>query len=203
MSAEQKKSKKFVRMARPKYKEQYSSEESASFQPWRVDLKVELDEFDSTPVTYTVFCRCKDVNDAQIIAFNVFNYLTHILPLSLGILPEGDPEYPKICTVPEIKNYKELMTDETTSVAYPLSEDQWYDALKEAHSYNNSFYVGMKENPSIFRFARPGWDDRGGILKGSGRSIIMPDKGLDIRTLPSSTKKTIQKINENIKRNNK
>jgi hypothetical protein len=37
------KEKKLVSMQRPKHPEAYSTEESLAFQPWKVDLKVEID----------------------------------------------------------------------------------------------------------------------------------------------------------------
>lgn len=150
------KEKKLVSMQRPKHPEAYSTEESLAFQPWKVDLKVEIDAADPTPITYTIFCRAQNVHNAQYMAYIAFTSWEHAMP-------EIEDVYPRVCT-----------GEDSPSEAEKLSEDQWKAFWAEAQFYPH-VYIGMRENPSIFRFAKPGWAARGGIIKGN-TSIIMPDK---------------------------
>lgn len=151
------KKKVWKRMERPKHPEAYSTREYAAFQPWKIDLKVEIDNLDPTPITYTIFCRAQNVHNAQYMAYAAFMTWEHVNP-------EIEDPWPRVCT-----------GEDQPSEAEKLSEDQWEAFWKEAQSYPH-VYVGMRENPSIFRFAKPGWNHRGGILDGTGKSIIVPDK---------------------------
>ena len=143
----------FVRLKKPKYKEEYSTEECARFQPWRVVLKVELDDEDPEPVDYEMFCRANSPDEAQFLCHTLFNYWTHVQPGNMS-------EYPQVST-------------EVYSEAEKLTEDQWYEFLKEANRYPN-VKLGMKDNPSVFRFVKVGWDNRSGILGKGNTSIITP-----------------------------
>lgn len=145
---------RFVKLERPKYKEQHSTEECMKFQPWKVTLKVELDDEDPEPVDYEMFCRAQSPGEAQFFCYSLFNYWTHIRPGNLSI-------YPKVST-------------EVHSIAEKLSEDQWYEFWKEAQTYPH-VKLGMKENPTAFRFVKVGWDKRSGIITPGNASIIVPD----------------------------
>lgn len=170
------KEKKLVSMQRPLHPEAYSTKESAAFQPWKVDLKVEIDAEDPTPITYTIFCRAQNVHNAQYMAYIAFTSWEHAMP-------EIEDVYPRVCT-----------GEDTPSEAEKLSEDQWNAFWAEAQFYPH-VYIGMRENPSIFRFAKPGWADRGGIIKGNS-SIIMPDKS----AITASMRAEMAKIDNAVKK---
>ena len=58
--------------------------------------------------------------------------------------------------------------------AEKLSESQWYEFWKEAQAYPH-IKLGMSENPTVFRFKKPDWDKRSGLLSSGNSSIIVPD----------------------------
>ena len=145
---------KLVSLKRPKYKEQYSLEECAKFQPWKVTLKVELDDNDPEPVDYDIFCRAASPDEAQFLCYTMFNYWTHIRPKNLSAFPR--------------------VSTQVHSEAEKLSESQWSEFWKEAQTYPH-VKLGMSENPSVFRFKKPDWDKRSGIINPNGSSIIVPD----------------------------
>lgn len=153
----------------PKHPEAYSTRESAAFQPWKVDLKVEIDADDPTPIDYTIFIRAQSVANAQYMAYALFNKWEHVDP-------EIEDPWPRVCT-----------GEHAPSEAERLTEDQWSSFWIEAQSYPH-VYVGMRENPSIFRFAKPGWNYRGGLLHGRP-SIVVPDKStIDSKVLENKRK---------------
>ena len=145
---------KLVSLKRPKYKEQYSTEECAKFQPWKVTLKVELDDEDPEPVDYDIFCRAASPDEAQFLCYTMFHYWTHIRPKNLS-------QFPRVST-------------QVHSEAEKLSESQWYEFWKEAQTYPH-IKLGMSENPTVFRFKKPEWDKRSGLLSSGNSSIIVPD----------------------------
>lgn len=154
------KKKKYIKLKRPKHPEMYSSEECAAFKPWKVVLKVEnIPPNMDIPVVvdYEIYLRAPSVHDAQYTAFHCFMIWERIRP---G-LDEYD-EYPMVCT-------------KMPSEAYPLTEDQYKAAWIEAQSYPHTS-TGMKENPSIFRFAKPGWQYPEGKIFVPGHTILVPDK---------------------------
>lgn len=151
------KTKRWVTMERPKHMEAYSTKESMAFQPWKVDLKVEIDREDLTPIDYTIFVRAQNAANAQYMCFAAFTQWEHVDP-------EIEDPWPRVCT-----------GEYNPSVAEKLTEDQWFSFWTEAQFYPH-VYVGMRENPSMFRFAKPGWNHRGGLIKKGNASIIVPDK---------------------------
>lgn len=145
---------KLVTMRRPKYKEQYSLEECARFQPWKVTLKVEIDDNDPEPVDYEMFCRAASPDEAQFLCYSLFNYWTHIKPNNFS-------QFPRVST-------------QVHSEAEKLNESQWNDFWKEAQTYPH-VKLGMRENPTVFRFKKPDWDKRSGILGQGNTAIIIPE----------------------------
>ena len=152
------KKKRWVRLEKPKHPECYSLEECAAFQPWKVDLKVENDVGASEPILldYTIFLRAPSVNDAQYTAYQAFIIWERVKP---GI-PDWE-EFPRVSTL-------------LPSEAEKLTEDQYKEFWKEAQRYPH-VSTGMKENPTIFRFAKPGWQNPENSLFVPGKSkIIVP-----------------------------
>lgn len=167
------KEKRWVKLEKPKHPECYSLEECAAFQPWRVDLKVENDVGGEEPVilTYTVFLRAPSVHDAQYTAYQCFIIWERLRP---GI--EDWEEYPKICT-------------SIPSEAEKLTEEQYKEYWKEAQYYPNTF-TGMRDNPTIFRFAKPGWQyPENSLIKPKAPKIIVPDKSAIDKVNKSKNKK--------------
>lgn len=151
------KTQKWVTMERPKHFEAYSTKESLAFQPWKVDLKVEIDADDLTPIDYTIFVRAQSPSNAQYMAFAAFTKWEHVDP-------EIEDPWPRVCT-----------GEHNPSTAEKLTEDQWFSFWAEAQFYPH-VCVGMRQNPSLFRFAKPGWNHRGGLIRPGNSSIIVPDK---------------------------
>lgn len=169
----------WVTMQRPKHVEAYSSHESAAYQPWKVDLQVEIDSNDTTPITYTIFVRAQSPSNAQYMAFALFTKWEHADP-------EIEDPWPRVC-----------VGEDHPSTAEKLSEDQWKEFWVEAQFYPH-VYMGMRENPTVFRFAKPGWADRGGIIKGH-TSIIVPDKS----AITSEVKAKMKAIDAAVKKKGK
>lgn len=143
-----------VQMEIPKHKEEYSLRECAAFQPWHVVLMIELDADDPEPVPYELFLRAPSPNDAQYTAYSVFKLWEH------DHLDSDD--------------YPIISTSSDGHYAEKLTEDQWDSMVKDMKKYPHK-KAGMPDNPTIFRIIKPGWDKRSGLLKGTGRSIIVPD----------------------------
>lgn len=170
--------KRYVTMERPKHPEAYSTREYAAFQPWKVDLKIELDANDPEPIVYTIFCRAQNVHNAQYMAYHVFQKWEHVDP-------EIEDPYPRVCTGKDNPSEAEMLT-----------EDQWDEFWKEAQRYDH-VYIGMRENPSIFRFAKPGWFKRSGFIQGNS-NIIVPDKS----SITPQMRAQMRKIEAQLKKNN-
>lgn len=143
-----------VKMETPKHKEEFSLRECAAFQPWRVVLMIELDEYDPEPVAYEVYLRAPSPNDAQYTAFSAFQLWEH------ESLDSDD--------------YPIVSTESRDHFAEKLTEDQWDSLVKDMKKYPHK-KAGMVDNPTIFRIIKPDWDKRSGLLRGTGRSIIVPD----------------------------
>lgn len=150
------KTKGFRKLPKPKHAEQYSLKECAKFQPWKCVLKVEVDRFDLEPIDYVIFLRALSPDDVQQTAWSAFMIWEH---MRSGI-PEWD--YPKV-------------SEQVPSECFKLTEDQYMEFWKEAQKYPH-VSTGDKRNPSIFRFAKPGWNQRSGLIKPGNSSIIVPDK---------------------------
>lgn len=151
-----KKTKHFRRLPKPKHAEMYSLQECAKFQPWKCILKVEVDEYDLEPIDYEIYLRAQSPDDVQQTAYACFMIWEH----QRSGIPEY--EYPKV-------------SEHVPSEAFKLTEDQYMEFWKEAQTYPH-VATGDKRNPSIFRFAKPGWNRRSGIIKPNAPSIIVPDK---------------------------
>lgn len=150
----------YTTIDRPKHAECLSLKECAYFQPWKVVLKVEPTwedsvDMDFEPIDYVIYLRAPSPSDAQYTAAGAFTIWEHTRP---GI---DEDDYPKI-------------SDRVHSEAYKLSEQDYMEAWKEAQRYPH-VKTGMKENPTIFRFAKPGWNKTGGRAGHGNASIIMPD----------------------------
>lgn len=150
----------FIELERPKHPECYSLEECAHFQPWKVILKVEPSwedsvDMDFEPIDYEIYLRAPSPHDAQWTAHGAFTVWEHV---RTGI-PEN--EYP-------------MISDRVPSEAIKLTEKDYMEFWKEAQRYPH-VSTGMKENPTIFRFAKPGWNKTGGRAGHGNASIIMPD----------------------------
>ncbi len=125
-----------VTVEKPKHAEEHSLEESSTFTPWKIDLVVELYNYDVTPITYTIFLKAPSPFAAQSTAYKIFMYLEH----TMGT-PDG--EFPRVST-------------EVESVAHKLDDKTYNEFWKEAQSYEHIAF-GDKRSPSAFRFAKPGW----------------------------------------------
>lgn len=142
------------KMEVPKYKEEFSLRECAAFQPWRVVLMIELDAEDPEPVAYELYLRSPSPNDAQYTAFSAFQLWEH------DSIDSDD--------------YPIVSAESHDHFAEKLTEDQWDSLVKDMQKYPHK-KAGMKDNPTIFRIIKPGWDKRSGLLSGIGKSIIVPD----------------------------
>lgn len=159
------KKKKFIKLKRPKHPEMYSSEECSKFTPWKVTLKIENippHMTDAVIIDYDVYLRAPSVHDAQYTAYQCFIIWERIRP---GI--SEVEEFPRICT-------------SIPSEAIKLTEDQYKSFWIEAQSYPHTC-TGMRENPSIFRFAKPGWQYPEGHIFVPGHTISVPDKSKIIK----------------------
>lgn len=162
------KTKVFRRLPKPKHAEEYTTKECARFQPWMCILKVEVDQFDLEPIDYVIFLRALNAEDVQATAWKAFMVWEH---LRSGI---HEDDYPKVST-------------QVQSVAYTLTEDQYMEFWKEAQSYPH-VATGGNINPTIFRFAKPGWNHRSGIIKPGNASIIVPDKSAIAAVMRTKTR---------------
>lgn len=151
---QKRKTHRVVKMEVPKHKEEFSLRECAAFQPWRVVIMIELDADDPEPVPYEVYLRAPSPNDAQYTAFSAFQLWEH---------PCLDSDA-----------YPIVSTESRDHFAEKLTEDQWDSLVKDMKKYPHK-KAGMPENPTIFRIIKPGWDKRSGLLRGTGKSIIVPD----------------------------
>lgn len=144
--------KTYVALKKPKYSKEISLEESAKFQPWKVDLKVEIDVGSDKPETipYTIFLRAKDPSEVQYLAYMIFTTLERIRP--------GIPDYKKYPCI--------ASGQENASECEKLTEDQYMSFWKEAQFYPHAS-SGFKDNPSFFRF-----DTSGKSVK---KTIVSPD----------------------------
>lgn len=157
------KHKRFIQLEEPKHPECYSLKECAAFQPWRVVLKVEPSyedslDMDFEPLDYEIFLRAPGPQDAQYTAHALFNIWEHVWPK----IPLDD--YPQI-------------SEGIPSEAEKLSEDQYKEFWREAQHYPHwPANRSANDNPTFFRFVKPGWDRTGGRAGHGNASIIVPDK---------------------------
>lgn len=151
------KKKRYVRLPKPKHAEEYSLEECAKFQPWKVVLKVEISYEDDEPRDYEVYLRASGPDDASYTAYHVFNIWEH------AQRPDReDPEYPRISTRQQ-------------SEAFRISEDLYASEWKIAQKYDY-LCAGDRRNPTIFRYVPKGWDATKSIVLPKPPALLMPTK---------------------------
>lgn len=162
-----------VKLPKPKHWEEYTTRESAAFQPIRAVLQVIL-EPDGDPVPYELYLRAPNQDAAMWCAYEAFKAWEH----PVEYLQDKDKEdsfrqrmdlYPMINT-----------TDDPPSVGYKITEDEWEEALRDAKRLSQQLagyrliIAGMPENPNLFRLVRPGWKDVN-KQKFGDKNIVMPD----------------------------
>ena len=141
----------YRKLPKPKHAEEYSLEECASFQPWKVIIKVELDEYDPELVDYIVFVRAPNPHGAMQTAWDAFTIWEHV----------------------DVNNYTFFPRPRSAEME-AISEQQYKEEWKKAQRFTHR-KGGMPNNPSLFRYWEPGWDKRSGLLRGLGNNIIVPD----------------------------
>lgn len=121
--------------ARPKYAEELTSTESPGVTPWEVVMLVQPSEFDPEIYKTVYFVRAATPYQAAILANQ---FWTQWEKVDMGL---------------EFSRYPDTVDQAGVTC---LDEGDWKEAWQEAQRYKHR-YAGMKENPSVFAFWKPGY----------------------------------------------
>lgn len=159
--------------------EELSSKEHGGLWPFKVDLAVEIAP-NTDPITYTMFLRAPNINDAMYAAVVAFDYYEHERP---GIASE----FPRISDS-RVKK----------SILIGLDEDQYMEFWKEAQRSKYYAHAGNRKNPSWFRFVNDDdWAELEAFRKPKSSTIIVPDVNImssaDIKAKKAAIDKKLKK----------
>jgi len=141
-------------VARPKHVEEFSLKEDAQFQPWEVVMLVQPERYDPRlyKTIYYVRAPLGQPGSAAVMANRCW--------LQWEKIDKGFKFQPYPDTV------------EQAGVSR-MTEEEWSYVWIEAQRYEHN-YEGMKENPSVFTFRKPGYGEEDGKRLPLKSSIIMP-----------------------------
>lgn len=154
-----------IKLPTPKYDKTYTLEESRMFQPWKVNLKIELREEDLLPVDYIVYMRAPSPHDALFTACGFFQ-----------IMERHNKGLTDLDLFPRLHETNSASRSDEFIEAEKLTEDQYMEAWKEAQKYENLISRSSKGNPTIFHFKKAGWDHTGGLVKANSTTLIVPGR---------------------------
>ena len=162
-----------AKLPKPKHWEEYTTRESAVFQPIRAVLQVILEK-DGDPVPYELYLRAPNPDAAMWCAYEAFKAWEH----PEEYLQDKDTEegfHQRMDLFPQI-----YVEQDPPSMGYKITEDEWEEALRDAKRLSRQLagyrlrIAGMPENPTLFRLERPGWKAVNRHQFGGGKKILMP-----------------------------